>query len=56
MANSELKTALEEEGGRYMVSKIKEKGLVDMELVNRTHKDSKEEYVGIVNLEAVKEE
>ena len=43
--NSEIKSDLEEEGGRQIVRMIKDKEGLDV-VVKRTHKDSKEVKVG----------
>ena len=42
VANSETKVALDEEGGRYMVRRMKDSGLVCEVVVRRTQRDSKE--------------
>jgi len=42
VANSERKMGLEDEGGRYMVRRMKDSGLVSEVVVRRTQRDSKE--------------
>ena len=42
VANSDRKTDLEDEGGRYMVRRMKERGLESEEVVKRAQRDSKE--------------
>ena len=42
-ANSERKMGLEDEGGRYMVRRMKDRDLLSEVVVRRTQRDSKEE-------------
>ena len=46
VANSERKMDLEDEGGRYIVSKMKERDLKSEVVVNRAQSDSKEVKFG----------
>ena len=45
-ANSERKMGLADEGGRYMVSRMKDRDLLSEIMVRRTQRDSNEEESG----------